>query len=141
MKAKAFFMRARSAENDIKRLERMMEHYRAVGGSISSKWGGIGGGKGNNQSKVETAALGIISAEQSILDELYKYRAIVAEAENVISRVPQSRFREILTMHYLAGMTLADVSRALGYRHTENLYRAHGWALAAAQKEIDKMTL
>ena len=137
MKAKQFFLRARAAERDIQRLERMIEHYESVGMSISSKWGGVGGGKGNISSKVETAAVGLLEAEKSILDEWTQYRRIVAEAENVISRVPQERFRQILSLHYLAGMTLADVARAMGYQHTENLYRAHGWALSAAQKIID----
>lgn len=116
----------------------MIEHYESVGTSISSKWGGIGGGKGNVSSKVETAAVGLLEAEKSILDEWMQYRRIVAEAENVISRVPQERFRQILSLHYLAGMTLADVARTMGYQHTENLYRAHGWALSAAQKIIDE---
>lgn len=137
MKAKDFFRRARSAESDIKRLERLIEHYNAVGTSISSKWGGVGGGKGNNHSKVELAVFGSIEAQLGISEELAYYRRIIAETENVISRVPQERFRQILTLHYLAGMSLADVARNLGYQHTENLYRAHGWALSAAQKIID----
>ena len=140
MKAKQFFLRARAAERDIQRLERMIEHYESVGTSISSKWGGIGGGKGNISSKVETAVLGLLESEKSILDEWTQYRRIVAEAENVISRVPQERFRQILTLHYLSGMALADVARTMGYQHVENLYRAHGWALSAAQQVLDKMT-
>ena len=138
MKAKQFFLRARAAERDIQRLERMIEHYESVGTSISSKWGGIGGGKGNISSKVETAVLGLLESEKSILDEWTQYRRIVAEAENVISRVPQERFRQILTLHYLSGMALADVARTMGYQHVENLYRAHGWALSAAQQVLDK---
>ena len=139
MRAKQFFVRARSAEMDIRRLERMIDHYSAVGTSISSRWGGIGGGMtGNNSSRVETAAVGIFEAERSIMDELQRYRKIVAEAENVISRIPQSRFREIITLHYLAGMSLADVARQLHYQHVENLYRAHGYALSAAQIIIDQ---
>ena len=137
MKAKTFFLRTRSAESDIKRLERLIEHYNTLGASISSKWGGIGGGKGNNSSRVETAAVGIIEAERGILDELNRYRRIVAEAENVISRIPQDRFRQILTLHYLGGMALADVARTMNYKYTENMYKAHGWALAAAQKILD----
>ena len=140
MKAKQFFLRARAAERDIQRLERMIEHYESVGTSISSKWGGIGGGKGNISSKVETAVIGLLESEKSILDEWTQYRRIVAEAENVISRVPQERFRQILTLHYLSGMALVDVARTMGYHHTENLYRAHGWALNAAQQILDKMT-
>lgn len=138
MKVKDFFLRARAAERDIQRLERMIDHYSSVGSSISSKWGGIGGGKGNNSSKVEIAAVGLIEAEKGIMEELAHYRKIVAEAENVISRIPQERFRQILTLHYLAGMSLAEVSRTMGYQHTENLYRAHGWALKAAQEIIDR---
>ena len=138
MTAKQFFQRARSAEQDIRRLERMIDHYSSVGASISSKWGGIGGGKGNISSKVETAVIGAITAERSICEELARYRQIVAETENVISRVPQDRFRQILTLHYLAGMSLADVARSMGYQHVQNLYRAHGWALSAAQKIIDQ---
>lgn len=137
MTAKAFFLRARAAERDIKRLERLMDHFSSVGASVSSKWGGIGGRAGNSSSKVEAAAVGLFDTEKSILNELGRYRKIVAEAETVISRIPQERFRQILTLHYLAGMALADVARAMGYRHTENLYRAHGWALTAAQKIID----
>lgn len=139
MKAKLFFARARSAEQDIKRLERMIDHYHTVGASISSKWGGLGGGKGNISSKVETGAIGAVEAERSIYEELARYRQIVAEAENVIRRIRQERFRMILSLHYLSGMTLADVARAMGYSHVENLYRAHGWALAEAQKIIDGM--
>ena len=137
MKAKEFFQRARSAEQDIKRLERLLEHYSSVGASISSKWGGVGSGRYNTHSQVETGVIGAIMAERGIYDELSRYRQIVAETENVISRVPQDRFRQILTLHYLAGMSLAVVAKTLGYQHTENLYRAHGWALREAQKIID----
>lgn len=139
MKAKQFFMRARSAERDIRRLESMRDHYMAMGATKTAQIGGIGSRTINNSSKVERAVLGALEAEMGISEELNMYRQIIREAENVISRVPQERFREILTLHYLAGMALADIARSMGYKHTENLYRAHGWALAAAQKIIDDM--
>ena len=116
----------------------MIDHYTAVGTSISSKWGGLGGRSTNISSKVETAVIGAVEAQIGISDELTRYRQIVMEAERVISRVPQERFREILTLHYLAGMNLTDVARTIGYKYTENLYRAHGWALREAQKIIDE---
>jgi DNA-directed RNA polymerase specialized sigma24 family protein len=138
VKAKDFFRRARSAEQDIKRLERVIDHYSSVGAAISSKWGGVGGGKGNNSSRVETAAVGLFDAEKSILDELKRYRAIVAEAENVISRISQERFRELLTLHYLAGMSFAEVQKAMNYNQLRSVYRVNGFALAAAQVIIDQ---
>lgn len=137
MKAKQFFLRARSAERDIRRLESMRDHYMAMGATKTAQIGGIGSKTINNSSKVERAVLGALEAEIGISEELSMYRQIIRDAENVISRVPQERFREILTLHYLAGMALADIARSMGYKHTENLYRAHGWALAAAQKIID----
>ena len=71
--------------------------------------------------------------------EIDAYRKIVLEAEQVISHIQQSRFRQILTLHYLAGLSLAETGRRLNYEAENSIYRAHGWALAAAQEILDKM--
>ena len=139
MKAKAYFARASAAERDLKRLEALRDHYDSVGKAITSQWGGTGGGAHNNSSKVETAAVGITDSETDFMVELAKYRAVVNEAENVISRIQQVRFRQILTLHYLAGLALPDVADRLGYKDRDSVYRAHGWALLEAQKIIDLM--
>lgn len=138
MKARDFFLRARSAERDIRRLEMVMEHYMAVGTNISPQIGRSGGRTGKNtSSRVEAAVCGLYDAEIGIREELDKYRRIVAEAENVISRIPQDRFRQILSLHYLTGMSLADVSEKLAYKNPRSIYNAHGWALMAAQRILD----
>ena len=139
MKAKAYFMRANAAERDLKRLEALRDHYESVGKAITSQWGSTGSGGRNNSSRVEVAAVGIADSELDFMAELARYRAIVNEAENVINRIQQARFRQILTLHYLAGLALADVADRLGYQDKNSVYRAHGWALLEAQKIIDLM--
>lgn len=139
MKAREFFQRAREAESDIKRLESLIDHWNSVGLSITSKWGYTPPGSGSNVSRVETAAVGIVSAEEGVYAELEAYRKIVLEAEKVISLINQSRFRQILTLHYLAGLSLAETGKRLKYTAENSIYRAHGWALAEAQKIIDTM--
>lgn len=139
MRAKEFFMRARHAEADIERLEAMIEHWESVGTGITSKWGYTPPGSGANHSKVELAVLGIVAAEEGVLSELEAYRKIVLEAEKVISMISQSRFRQILSLHYLAGLSLAEVGTRLKYQDRNSIYRAHGYALSEAQKIIDLM--
>lgn len=137
MRAKDFFERARSADRDIQRLESLRDHYTDLCGHITAKWGGSPGGGGNNTSTVETAAIGIFDAETGILEKLARFRAIVAEAEKVISKVPQDRFRQILTMHYLGGKSLAEISAILEYEDRNSIYRARSYALKEAQKVIN----
>ena len=139
MRAKDFFLRARHAEDDIRRLEAMIEHWESFGTGITSKWGYTPPGSHDNKSRVEMAVMGIVSAEEGVLAEMEGYRKIVLEAERVISHIQQSRFRQILTLHYLAGLTLAETGRRLQYEAENSIYRAHGWALAAAQEILDKM--
>ena len=139
MRAKDYFRRASNAERDLRRLEALRDHYDSVGKSITAQWGGTGGGAHNNASKVEMAAVGIADSELDFMAELARYRAIVNEAENVITRIQQARFRQILTLHYLAGLALTDVADRLGYKDRDSVYRAHGWALLEAQKIIDKL--
>jgi len=138
MKAKTYFLQARSAERDLRRLEAVREHYIELGSKITSHWGHTPPNSSSNGSKVETAVLGIVEAEKGIEGEYERYMKIVLEAERVISAVPQSRFRQILTLHYIVGLSLADTGDKLGYKDRNSIYRAHGWALAEAQKILDR---
>ena len=138
MRAKIFFQQARSAERDLRRLEAVREHYMELGSKITSHWGCTPTNSSSNGSKVETAVLGIVEAEQGVREEYERYMRIVLEAERVISAVPQSRFRQILTLHYIVGLSLADTGEKLGYKDRNSIYRAHGWSLVEAQKILDR---
>lgn len=137
MKAKDFLNRAREAEADLRRLEALMEHYRTVGTSITSKWDATPRSGRSAGSRVESAVLGIVEAEEGVYAELEAYRKTVLEAEKMISRIRQGTFRQLLTLHYLAGLSLAETGERLGYRDRNSVYRAHGYALQEAQKILD----
>lgn len=137
MRAKDFLSRARSAETDLRRLEALMEHYRTVGTAITSKWDCTPRSGRSTGSRVESAVLGIVEAEEGLREELEAYRKTVLEAERMISRIRQGTFRQILTLHYLAGLSLAETGERLGYKDRNSIYRAHGYALMEAQKILD----
>lgn len=138
MKAKDFLLRARSAEQDIKRLESVIDHYRSVTGAKSVKLDAVRVQTSIISSKVEEAAICIVDSDKLLESEIKEYRQIVRDAEKVIKKISQDRFRQILSLHYLVGMSLADVGSKLGYTDRNSIYRAHGWALAAAQKVLDE---
>lgn len=139
MKAKEFFQRARAAEADLRRLDAVREHYMELGSRITSQWGSTPPNSASNSSRVETAVLGIVAADEGVRKEYEGYMKIVLEAERVISAVPQSRFRQILSMHYIVGLSLAETGRRVRYEGENSIYRAHGYALAEAQKILDKI--
>lgn len=139
MKAKDYFLRARSAEQDIRRLTALREHYMEMGSQIASHWGNTPPNSASNSSKVESAVCGLLEAEEGVLKEWRAYEKIILEAELVISKVRQSKFRQILTLHYLCGLSLAETGRKLEYIGENSIYRAHGWALVEAQKVIDRV--
>lgn len=142
MRAKEYFLRARNAEDEIKRLTALIEHYNEVGTQITSKWSSMPLNSRSNSSRVEIAVCGMVEAEGGLRDEIEAYRKVVLEAERVISHLQQSRFRQILTLHYLVGLPLAEVGERLKYTDRNSIYRAHGFALREAQTIIDKiMTL
>ena len=139
MKAKDFFSRARAAERDVRRLEALREHYLELGSQIASHWGNTPPNSSSNGSKVESAVCGLLEAEDGVLKEWEAYQKIVLEAERVISMVRQSRFRQILTLHYLAGLSLAETGKRLEYTGENSIYKAHRYALDAAQPIVDKV--
>ena len=127
-------MRVRAAEAEMRLLEAKKRHYEEMGFSISPKITGMPGSGQRGASKVEAAAIGMVDVLQSLQEKLNEYAALVHEAENLISRIPQERYRQLLTLRYLVGMSWPSISDELGYRDRNSVYRAHGYALIAAKK-------
>lgn len=80
-------------------------------------------------SRVESAAVGFVDTMQAIQGELGAYAVIVSDAEKMIAKIPQERYRRLLELRYLAGMSLPSVGDELGYKDRNSIYRSHGWAL------------
>ena len=127
-------MRVKAAEREMKLLNAKKRHYEDMGFSISPKITGMPGSGQRGASKVEAAAVGMVDVLAELQGQIAKYAAIIHEAENLISRIPQERYRQLLTLRYLAGVSWKSISDEMGYQDRNSVYRAHGYALLEAKK-------
>lgn len=112
-------------------------HFEDMGFSISPKLTGMPGSGQRGQSRVELAAVGMVDVLSQLQQQIDEYAKIISEAENLISRIPQEKYRQLLTLRYLAGMSWPSISDEMGYKDRNSVYRAHGYALIAARKAKD----
>lgn len=131
-------MRVRSSEREIRLLEAKKRHFEDMGFSISPKLTGMPGSGQRGASKVEAAAVGMVDILSSLQEQIEKYARIIREAENLIARIPQPKYRQLLTLRYLVGLSWPSISDEMGYRDRNSVYRAHGYALIEARKVKDK---
>ena len=139
MRAKEYFDIVRAAEAQLGALRARLEHYEDLGLMMSVNISPTGGGgHGYAGSRVEASAVGMVDATAEIQEQIRKLTVIHNKAQRVIDQIPTENYRLLLTYHYLSGWPLKRVSEKLGYTDSNSIYRAKGWALAAAQEFIDK---
>lgn len=140
MYAKNYFQRVARAERDLRTITARIRHYQELGLlSPPPDSQGAPGGTKNPSSRVETAAIGIVDTTAALMARAAEYQRMITEAETVINQLSQDNFRRILELHYLCGMSLSSVSDEMRYRNPNSIYRAHSWALRAAQPIIDSL--
>lgn len=140
MTAKEFFQRVLKAEKALKILNAKLEHFEELGFSLGGgRDDGMPGSSNRSASRVELAAVGAVDALYSIQRQQREYMAIIGRAEGIIQRIPQEKYQNILSYHYLLGKSFSWISDELGYKDPNSVYRAHGWALYEAQKILNKM--
>lgn len=137
MRAKEFFAQVKDAEEKLKMLNEKIQHWEELGFSM----GGMASGSGNRHnatSRVELAACGAADVLTDIQERRAAYLALISRAEGIIEKIPQERYRKLLDYHYLCGKSLKWVSDELDYTGENSIYKAHGYALAEAQKVMDQ---
>ena len=92
------------------------------------------GGSSGNVSRVETAAVNIADLITALDVKEAEYVQIIQNAEKLIDKIPQYKFRQVLTLYYLAGMQMSQVSEQMGYKDDKSVYRAREFALRELQK-------
>ena len=90
-------------------------------------------------SRVEAAAMGIFDATRALQEQEKEFVHLIQQAEKIIASVPQEKYRQILTLRYLAGWTWKSISDELRYEDSKSVFKAHGYALREAQKILDKL--
>ena len=139
MRAIVFFRQVAVAERDLQRLQAARRHYEDLGLTITPRLGGVVNGGSHGSSRVETSVIGKIDAEAGLDEKIAFYQRLIQQAENVIARIPGEKFRQILTLHYLAGWSWSSITDELRYSDRSSVYKAHGYALREAQKVLNKM--
>ena len=133
MTAKEYMVRVRKAETELKLLASRRRHYEDLLLSLSSNPDAVRVQHGIS-SKTETVAVGLVSLIGSVNKKTKEYEKVVSEAEQLISKLSQEKFRQILTLYYLSGWSWKSIRDELGYRDEKSVYRCHGYALRELQK-------
>ena len=138
MTAKEYLRRVEHAEREIGMLRARIRHYEEMGMNITSHFSDTPVKGSRGASRVEAASVGIVDTMQSLNANLRAYEAIVHDAEVMIGRVPQEKYRQLLTLRYLCGMSLRSVGDEMRYQDRNSVYRAHGWALLEFQRVLNQ---
>ena len=130
MKAKEFMQRVKHAEEEMRRLQAVRDHYVEMGTNTAAHWGPVSGSH-DATSRVERSVIGKSDALDALDDKIRDYKALVSKALELIEKIPQQKFRDVLTYYYLGGKELRQISDMMCYKDPNSIYRTHGWALSA----------
>ena len=89
-------------------------------------------------SRVETAAMGIYEATKALLEQETCYVSLITQAEQIVASVAKERYRQILTLRYMADWSWRSISDEIGYKDPKSIFKAHKYALWAAQEVLDR---
>lgn len=120
----------------MKLLQARLRHFEDLGLTITSNTSAVGGHH-SGASRTEAAAVGTVDSFRELQDKIQAYLAVIAEAEKVIEAIKAEKFRKILTLRYICGWSFRSISDEIGYHDEKSVFRAHGYALMAAQKILD----
>ena len=133
MQAKEYMMRVRKAEAELRFIMAKRRRYEDLLLSM--------GGGGDNtpvqhgvSSRTETVAVGLVSLMEKLAEKEREYAQYVNEAEALIAKIPQEKFRAVLTYRYLCGWSWKSIRDELKYDDDKSVYRCHGYALRELQK-------
>ena len=133
MQAKAFMEDVRNAEAEIRRLSDQKTHLYELATSISPNWSGDRV-QTTVSSKVENSAAKIVDLTRELDLQIGLYVDKVRRANDLISKIPQEKFRRVLTMYYILGWNTATIRTALGYTDDKSAYRCREYALRELQR-------
>lgn len=137
MTVKEYLQQIAYAERQIRTIQAQIDHYRDLGLRITSSMTDAPISASKGSSRVESAAVGIVDGLESLNANLRAYSVKCDYARKLIDKIPQERYRRIITLHYLCGWKLPKVGEELKYEDRNSIYRAHGWALSEMQKVLD----
>lgn len=134
MTAKEYMVRVRRAEQELEILAEKKRHYIDLMLSIGANTGKAVIRAPSGSSKAETAAVGLVDLAEQIDKKIQEYTQIVKKAEALIDKLPQEKFRKVLTYRYLCNLSWKTISDKLDYSDEKSVHTCHRYALRELQK-------
>lgn len=134
MKAKDFMLQVQEAEEELKLVAAKRRHFQDVMLSIGAKMSSTAVHASNNASKTETAAIGLWETTKLLEEKEQEYVAMIKKAEELIAKLKQKKFRQVLTYRYLCNWSWKSIRDQMDYKDEKSVYRCHGYALKELQK-------
>ena len=134
MTAKEYLLSVQRAEHELKLLSEKRRHYEDLINSIGSHMSMAVVQTSGNSSKTETAAIGLVDYTETLAKKEKEYVALIQEANTLIAKIKQDKFREILTKRYLCGKSWKTIRLEMNYKDEKSVFRCHGYALRELQK-------
>lgn len=133
---KQFLRQVRNIDRRIEREEEQLKRLRekVEAGRMSAVTGMPRGGSSDWTDTVDR----LIALEQRLNARIREMCRVKADAIDMIDRVEDGRYRELLDCYYIKGMTWEQVAEALGYKDVRWVYVLHGRALRAVRMPEEK---
>jgi len=136
MTAKTYMENIAHAEKELKILGARRRHYVELATSLGVNLDSTPVVTSGGSSRVETAAVSICDLVTELDVNIAAYVQQIKEAEENIAKIPQEKFRELLTYKYLCGMSWRSISDQMDYKDAKSVFRVHGYALKELQKVL-----
>ena len=137
MTAKEYMAQVQKAGQELEILAAKKRHYidlmQSIGANMS-KTAVIGTPSGS--SKTEAAAVGLVDLAEQIDKKIAEYTEIIKKAEDLIDKLPQDKFRAILTYRYLCNLSWRTIRDKMDYKDEKSVFACHRYALKALQKAM-----
>lgn len=111
-------------------LEERRAFYLDQATRITARYGAAPGGGGEGESRVERAAVKMAQLAEEAGETLELYAEIEREVREAVARVPDARYRDLLTYRYLNCWTWARIARAMHYTR-DYVMHLHAEAMVA----------
>ena len=134
MQAKDFLLSVRKAETELISVAAQREHYEDMMQAIGAKINTVVVSRSMNTSKTEVAAIGLAELVELLRAKEMEYTGLIQKANELIGKMNQEKFRQVLTLRYLARKSWKTIRDMMDYKDEKSVYRCHGYALKELQK-------
>lgn len=135
--AKAFFQACRRLDARINALTEERVRIMALATRCTPTYSDMPHASGTSN-PVEQAVVRLDELDRTLAGEIDFYVRLLRVAHEVVCRLSDDRYRDILTLRYLNGYSWKKVAETLGYE-SGYIWKVHGRALLEAQRVLTEL--